>query len=756
MKRFLSLFVLLTVFSGSGIDAQNLMFERLAFPVEVNDVALEFPFAGGLNAPQFSHADLNRDGVQDLVIFDRVGNVVLTFLNNGTPNTVSYTFAPEYACFFPVMVDYVAMVDFDKDGAMDIFTGSVSPTRQEIQAHKGYYDGNILKFNPYLFTHPGCALCDPLYIHYPDEDMAGQWNNLPVSKGDIPAFVDVNGDGDIDILTFEAAAGGHIWWLENQSVELGLGLANMRFRRVDQCWSGLYESGLEACYCDLSSTPDCCAPCALGPADDRDNLHPGSTVLAYDNDGDGDMELVLGDVSFSCLNFLHNGGTPAKAWMTSQDTAFPSYDVPVDLPVFPAAFYLDMDNDGKNDMVVAPNNPTIGEDRKNVWFYKNTASSGHQFELQERSLFTRDMIDLGTTTHPAFADVNADGLMDFVVGTYGYFTPGVPVNARLHLFLNTGTPTAPQFTLADSDWLGMSEFTPDDYDFSPTFGDIDGDGALDVLVGNNIGGFYCYRNQSGPNEPMVFQRDFNVMWGQMDVVGSVATPVLYDLDQDGLVDIIAGERTGYVNFFKNNGTSNNPLFSAVPEIGRIGQIDARTMVDAAGYCAVSIITTEDGPLLVIGTQAGHLEAYFISQNLQDTFFLSDAKWGGIDEGSRSHPAFADLDNDGILDMLVGNSRGGLALYKTELKDCTVSTVNPPNIERKLKISPNPANEWAKLEWPGKSGASWRAFNTLGQLVSTGKLDAAVDYLDLKAWPAGVYFVEAVLGNEKAVVRLVRR
>ncbi len=186
------------------------------------------------------------------------------------------------------------------------------------------------------------------------------------------------------------------------------------------------------------------------------------------------------------------------------------------------------------------------------------------------------------------------------------------------------------------------------------------------------------------------------------------------------------------------------------------QIDARTMVDAAGYCAVSIITTEDGPLLVIGTQAGHLEAYFISQNLQDTFFLSDAKWGGIDEGSRSHPAFADLDNDGILDMLVGNSRGGLALYKTELKDCTVSTVNPPNIERKLKISPNPANEWAKLEWPGKSGASWRAFNTLGQLVSTGKLDAAVDYLDLKAWPAGVYFVEAVLGNEKAVVRLVRR
>jgi hypothetical protein len=755
MRQSAVLIALFCVFCSFRVLAQQQMFERMWYPVKANGVDLKYPFAGGLNAPQFSQADLNRDGLQDLVVFERVGNILLTFLNNGTPNEADYTFAPEYACFFPEMVDYVVMRDFDKDCAADIFTGSVLPSRQDIQAHKGYYDGNVLKFNPYLFSFPGCSLCDPLYIHYPDDDMPGLWNNLPVNRGDIPAFDDVNGDGDIDIVTFEAAAGGHIWLLENQSVELGLGLANMRFHLVTQCWGGVYESGLEACYCDLAPTPDCCAPCFGGPADDR-NLHPGSTLMTFDVEGDGDKEVVLGDVSFSCLNYLHNGGSSTHAWMTSQDTAFPSYNIPVDMPVFPAGFYLDVDNDGRKDFIAAPNNPTIGEDRKNVWFYKNTAPAGHYFELQERAFLTDDMIDIGSVAHPAFTDVNADGLTDLVIGNYGYYTPGVPVNARLYLFLNTGSPTAPRFELSSTDWMGLSEFTPGDYDFSPTFGDLDSDGDLDLLVGNNIGGFYYYRNLAGPDQPMNLQRDQSVMWAQMDVVGSVSTPVLYDLDQDGLLDIVAGERTGYVNFFRNKGTASAPVFSAVPEIGRVGQVDARTPFDAAGYCAPTIIQTTDGPLLLIGTQSGHLEAYFISQNLQDTFFLTDARWGGLDVGNRSHPALADLDSDGILEMALGNARGGLTIYKTVLEDCSVSATEPPVSESELRVSPNPVQQWARIEWQGHSNASWRAFNALGQLTAEGKLDASTGYLDVKTWPSGVYFIEAVSGRKRQSARLIKQ
>jgi hypothetical protein len=750
--RILWVFVLTLGLFSKPINAQAPMFERISYPVDVNGYNLKFPFVGGFNTPQLSEADLNRDGILDLVVFDRSGNSLHTFLNHGTPNEVDYTYAPEYICYFPVMVDYVLMRDFNKDGAADIFTGSVAAGRQEIQAYKGHYEGNILKFEPYLFNMPGCSICVPLYIHYPDEDMPGEWNNLPVNPGDIPAFDDINGDGDIDIVTFEAAAGGHVWLLENQSVELGLGLDDMRFRLVTQCWGGFYESGLEECYCDLASTPDCCAPCAVGAAEDR-NLHPGSTLMTYDQDGDGDKEIVLGDVSYSCLNYLENGGTNTKAWMNSQQINFPAYDVPVYLNVFPAAFYLDLNNDGKKDMVAAPNNPTIGEDRKNVWYYENTASSGHHFELQNKDLLTHDMIDLGTVAHPAFADVNADGLTDMVVGNYGFFTPGVATNARLFLFLNTGTPQQPQFSLADSDWLGMSEFTPDDYDFAPTFGDIDGDGALDVIVGSNIGGVYCYRNQAAPEQPMNLTRDYNVMWVQMDVVGSVSTPFIYDVDQDGLVDLVVGERTGFVNYFQNNGTATEPIFPSIPTYGKMGQIDTRTPQDAAGYCAPVIIQTPDGPLMVVGTQGGHLEAYFIAENVADTFPSFDLEWGNVDVGSRSHPALADLDSDGLLEMVVGNTRGGLTMYKTVLTDCSTAVITPTPLEKNLKISPNPSNGWAKLEWPGNTGA-WRAFNALGQVIATDSIDGGLSYIDVKGWPTGVYFIEASAGNMRESVKLV--
>ncbi len=750
MKRILWAFALSLGLFSDVTTAQIQMFEHLTYPVQVNGVNLKSPFVGGYNAPQFSAADLNHDGIQDLVVFDRAGNSLQTYLNHGTPNMVDYTYAPEYACFFPELVDYVMMRDFNKDGAADIFTSSIAQGRQEIQVYKGYYDGNILKFETYLFKQPGCTICDPLYVYYPDGNF---WNNLPINKGDIPAIDDIDGDGDLDIVTFEASAGGHVWLLDNQSVEQGLGLDDMRFKLTTQCWGGFYESGIQECYCDLSSTPDCCAPCFGGIADDR-NLHPGSTVTTFDQEGDGDKEVLLGDVSFNCLNYLENGGSNTKAWMTSQQTNFPSYDTPLDLNVYPASFYLDINNDGKNDMMVSPNNPTISEDQKNVWYYENTATTGHHFELREKALFTKDMIDLGTVAHPAFADVNGDGLTDLVIGNYGFYTIGVATNSRLYLFLNTGTPTAPQFTLSDSDWLGMSEFAPNDYDFSPTFGDIDSDGALDVIVGSNTGGVYCYRNSAGPGESMILARDFDVMWVLMDVVGSVSTPFLYDLDKDGLMDLIAGERSGFVNFFKNNGTSTHPQFSPVPEIGKVGQIDTKTPVDFAGYCAPVIIETTDGPILLTGTQGGHIEAYFISENLEDTFFATDLKWGNIDVGSRSHPALTDLDQDGILEMAVGNYRGGISMFKTTLVDCSITDTNTPNpMKHSLKISPNPASDWAKIEWPGKKG-TWRAYNGLGQLMATASIDTGLAYIDLKSWPSGIYFIEVKAGTERETAKLI--
>ena len=48
-------------------------------------------FAGGLDAPQFSATDLNRDGAMDLYVFDRVGNVSIPMIYDGPDGVVNYS-----------------------------------------------------------------------------------------------------------------------------------------------------------------------------------------------------------------------------------------------------------------------------------------------------------------------------------------------------------------------------------------------------------------------------------------------------------------------------------------------------------------------------------------------------------------------------------------------------------------------------------------------------------------------------------------
>jgi len=752
-------------FQYLSANAQNEMFQRMNVPVAQNGQAYKSPFAGGLNNPQLSAADLNNDGIADLVIFDRGGDVVLTYLNDNLPGEAGYTFAPEYACNFPKLIDWALLRDYNKDGATDIFCGSLGQNSQEVQVFRGYFENNMLHFAPFVFSYPNCTTCTPQIIWYPDE-MPGFWNNLPVSKTDLPAIDDIDGDGDLDIMAFPAGTSTNVWWWKNTSVENGYGFDSLHFEAYDRCWGRFYENGFDPCQASLSDDPAACVTGLAGVPDDRDNAHPGATLMTYDQDSDGDKELVVGNISFDCLGMLMNSGTPGMAWMTALDDTFPIYSTPVQLSNFPGSFYLDLDNDGKKDMVAARNNKTVGEDQKNVWFYKNTATTGHFFELETKSFLVSDMIDFGTSTHPAFADVNGDGLLDLVVGNYGYFTPTIPPgpgtpgvpstpnNASLYLFLNTGTPTAPAFNLVNTNWLNMAEYAPGDSDFSPAFGDIDGDGDLDLLVGNNIGALYCYRNEGGVGSPMVLQQDFNPMWFDMDI-GVVSSPFIIDLDKDGLMDVVMGERNGNINFFKNIGTAFDPMFATLPSISNLGKVDTDLPGQSIGFSTPFFIPMQNGnPMLVTGSQFGNLEAYEVLGATADSFPLISDKWGNLDEGNRSHPALADLDEDGILEMVVGNLRGGLTLYKTQLTDCTVATREVSPARLSIGLSPNPSDAWVRVTVPVQDALDWRVVNALGQQMAFGTSALSTFSFGVQDWEPGVYFLLVRSGGQGGVAKLV--
>ena len=308
--------------------------------------------------------------------------------------------------------------------------------------------------------------------------------------------------------------------------------------------------------------------------------------------------------------------------------------------------------------------------------------------------------------------------------------------------------------MADNDFAGLSQFSPQDYDFSPTFGDIDSDGDLDLLVGNNLGGIYSFRNTAGPGQPMILQYDTNPMWLSLDVIGSVSAPIVYDLDGDGLQDLLLGERAGNINFFKNNGTAAQPAYSPSPTIQKIGQIDTKIPPEVVGMSTPAIFHTPDGPIIVTGAQRGHLEAYYLQGASQDTFPAISINWGNIDEGNRSHPAFADLDNDGVLDMAVGNQRGGIALYKTELVNINVPLNTTIQNIPDLRISPNPARAWVRVDWPVTTATRWQAFNALGQLVAGGETTHGSFSIEVSNWKPGIYMLKVEAAGKSATGRLV--
>jgi FG-GAP-like repeat/Secretion system C-terminal sorting domain len=543
----------------------------------------------------------------------------------------------------------------------------------------------------------------------------------------------------------------------------------LQYELADICWGKIFENGLERCRSRLSPSPDECAtPFTSGEVEDRDGAaHPGATVLTFDRDNDGDKDLILGNISYDCLNYMLNGGTPQNAWMVEQDTTFPKEDVPVDLLSFPAAYFLDINNDDVKDLIVAPNSPSINEDRANVWWYK-TVQNGNitDFKLESKKLFTSEMIDLGTATHPAFADVNGDDLLDMVVGNYGYYTPAGPdqpavyTNTRLYLYLNTGTFAAPEFILQDTDWLGMSEFAPNEYDLAPAFGDLDGDGDLDLVVGNNNGYLYTYFNSGGPGNAMNLTRDTDPLWLTMDV-GQISTPVIYDLDGDGLMDIIVGEKTGNINFYKNTGTPTEPAFNpdetAAPNIANLGAINTQTIPNGIGHSAPQFINTSSGLLLITGTQDGHFEAYQVTGATANAYPLVDARWGGVDVGWRSTPAFADLDEDGILEMVAGNVRGGVSLFRTVLSPFT-PPVNTSNLveEVKFQLQPNPATDLTQLLISGKTGTSfeWTVYDLLGRRVTGGHTTTKSIDIATATWPKGVYVVTVSDGQHLATKKLI--
>jgi len=746
-----TLICLLAILSISVVHAQ-LYFDG-TIPVERNGVALALPWGGGINFSQSSMIDLDQDGLDDIFLFDRDGNAITTLLATGGAGTAGYRHTREFDDVWPFreLHDWTLLRDYNCDGKADIFSYS--------QAGFSVYKNTStpadgLQFEQLTFR----ANCNYVFT-----DGSSQITNLYVSSEDLPGLADVDGDGDLDVITF-SQLGSFVQYYKNLSLETYGSCDSLKFELRNACW-GRFSENASTNAVSLNAVCPTQVPFpevtgqpggARGTEDEEDSerAHSGSTVTPLDLTGDGVMDLLLGDISFNNLVALTNGGTVDNSLMVSVDDEFPSYDQTLDLPIFPAAFHLDIDKDGKRDLLASPNSRSLAHNFEGMWFYHNSGTDAAPvFEFQQNDLFQDRMLDFGEGAYPVPFDHNGDGLMDLIVANAGYYNPADPINkiGSLALLENTGTATAPAFNMITDDYMGLRTSGIGEAMY-PAFADIDGDGDQDMYVADLLGHLHFYRNVPSGNVAGFTLAMANVTdaGGSVIDMGRLVTPQFTDLDEDGLMDLIAGEQNGNLNYYRNTGSTITPEWTLVTDsLGFLRTNDLYTQ----GYSVPFIYRNAQGEReILVGSERGTLWHYTdIEGNLDGDWTLQTSDYMGLDEGGKAGLCLYDFTGDGELDLVFGNARGGLSFWRSDL----ISGVPSLGMETAAPmVYPNPSNGMVQLTISGTVpiGGQWVVRNSIGQRVKVFPIKGASTLADLNDLPNGLYTIR---GEGKTMTKAVR-
>jgi hypothetical protein len=677
-----------------------------------------------MNNPQFSNEDMDQDGILDLIIFDRSGYTWSAFRGEREGLNIRYSYFSEWETDLPKTDFFSLLVDYNGDGIKDIFTGSSVPGIPGMQVYKGKFENNKISYSLVVSSKGQFPI-----IYY--ENKSGSFNNLYVSTIDLPAILDVDGDKDIDILTFDPG-GSTVYYYKNLSNEKGWDSDSLEYFFTDQCWGKFVESGLNSTI-NLSDNNSSCAS-GLYELDIR---HAGATVSGFDLDVDNDIDLLIGDLSSDNISALFNGGSESDAFITAVDPTYPSLGIPVSMTTFPGVFFVDIDQDGKEDMIASPNESNFGENIEVAHFYRNTGDGGsNEFTLTNKRFLTEQIFDAGLNTKAAILDVDGDGLNDIVVGSSGPFVPFGGNDTRLILLKNIGSFGHPIFRLHNEDFLGMSAYSNTYQNLTPEAGDIDGDGDIDLLIGENLGKLIFFENiATGSSKPKFSAPILNYL--NIDV-GLKSSPCIFDLDKDGLNDLVIGERNGNLNYFRNIGSPGQELFD--PELSNmnnsdfLGEIDVRKRGFATGASSPQIISRGDSTILIVGSQNSGILSFLVNSDLGGSYeLINDFK--DIREGDNVRPAVGDIDGDGYFELVLGNKRGGLTIRNTPWR--TIITSIHESIGTEISLFPNPTNNY--INWGNELNFGFvEVFTISGTKVPVRQERNSLFIGDLKT---GIYIIK---------------